>query len=233
MPNQTLKSLFDNIPPGNASILWHDIIISIVIAFILGVVISWVYKRTHRGYSYSNSFVSTLTILSMVTAFVMMVIGNNIARAFSLVGALSIIRFRTAVKDTRDTAFVFLSLAIGMAVGTGSRQIAIIGTVVICFIILLMYIFSSLGFSRGRNFLLKFRVRVSPDNENIHQNVFDRYLRKNTLINSMIVQEGLSMELAFSVRFKNQGEQQQFLRELSALEGVEHTMLTLAEEDLD
>ena len=122
MPNQTTASIFDNILSKGVLTSWQDIVINIIIAFILGVIISWIYRRTHRGYSYSNSFISTLTILSMVTAFVMMVIGNNIARAFSLVGALSIIRFRTAVKDTRDTAFVFLSLAVGMAVGTGSRQ---------------------------------------------------------------------------------------------------------------
>lgn len=232
MPNQTTKSLFDNILSGNVLTSWHDIVINIIIAFILGVVISWIYKRTHRGYSYSNSFVNTLTILSMVTAFVMMVIGNNIARAFSLVGALSIIRFRTAVKDTRDTAFVFLSLAIGMAVGTGSRQIAIVGTAVICLIILLMYVFSR-STSKGGDFLLKFRIRVAPDNENIHQDVFNRYLKKSVLINSMTLQQGLNMEFTFSIRFKDQKEQQHFLRELNALEGVEHAMLTLAEEDLD
>jgi uncharacterized membrane protein YhiD involved in acid resistance len=168
----------------------------------------------------------------MVTAFVMMVIGNNIARAFSLVGALSIIRFRTAVKDTRDTAFVFFSLAIGMAVGTGNRQIALVGTVIICLIILLMHRLSS-GSLKSGDFLLKFRVRVLPDNENIHQAVFDRYLKKSALVNSMTVQEGSGMEHAFSIKFKNQKEQGQFLRELNALEGVEHAMLTFAEEDLE
>lgn len=232
MPDQTTTSFFDNIISGDALISWSAIIINLIIAFILGVVIAWIYRRTHKGYSYSGSFISTLTILSMVTAFVMMVIGNNIARAFSLVGALSIIRFRTAVKDTRDTAFVFLSLAAGMAVGTGSRQIAIIGTVVICLIILLMHRFN-IGSSKGGDFLLKFRIRVAPNNENIHQNIFDRYLTTSTLINSMTVQGGVSMELAFSVRFKDQKEQQQFLRELDALEEIEHAMLTLAEEDLE
>jgi uncharacterized membrane protein YhiD involved in acid resistance len=168
----------------------------------------------------------------MVTAFVMMIIGNNIARAFSLVGALSIIRFRTAVKNTRDTAFVFLSLAIGMAVGTGSRLIAIMGTTVISLIILIMYLFNR-EVSNNGDFLLKFRIGVAPGNENIHQDVFDRYLKKSTLINSMTVQQGLSMESTFSVRFKDQKKQQHFLRELNALERVEHAMLTFAEEDLD
>lgn len=232
MPNQTITSIFDNILSKDVLTSWQDIVINIIIAFILGFVISWIYRRTHRGYSYSNSFINTLTILSMVTAFVMMVIGNNIARAFSLVGALSIIRFRTAVKDTRDTAFVFLSLAAGMAVGTGSRQIAIVGTGIISLIILLMHVFSR-GSSKGGDFLLKFRVRVTPDNENIHQDVFDRYLKKHTLINSMASQEGANMDLTFSIRFKNQREQQQFLREVNSLEGVEHAMLTLAEEDLE
>ncbi|MFQ6043605.1 MAG: DUF4956 domain-containing protein, partial [Candidatus Poribacteria bacterium] len=85
-------NLFDNLSLNLQFTSWSDIVINILVAFALGLAISWVYRRTHRGFSYSASFVHTLMILSMVTALVMMVIGNSIARAFSLVGALSIIR---------------------------------------------------------------------------------------------------------------------------------------------
>ena len=97
-----------------------DIVVNLFVAAILGLFISVVYKNTHRGLSYSQSFMVTIILVTVIVSMVMMVIGNNIARAFALVGALSIIRFRTVVKDTKDTAFVFMALAAGMAAGTSS-----------------------------------------------------------------------------------------------------------------
>ena len=108
-----------------------EIIINLIISFILGVVISLVYKRTHKGLSYSQSFMITNIFIAVIVCMVIMIIGNNLARAFALVGALSIIRFRTVVKDTKDTAYIFWALAAGMACGTGSYFLAIAGTVII------------------------------------------------------------------------------------------------------
>ena len=88
-----------------------EILINLVTAFVLALVIAFTYRATHRGLSYSQSFVLTLIFVTVITAMVVMVIGNNLARAFALVGAMSIIRFRTVVKDTKDTAFVFFALA--------------------------------------------------------------------------------------------------------------------------
>ncbi|MDZ7346073.1 MAG: DUF4956 domain-containing protein, partial [candidate division KSB1 bacterium] len=81
---------------------FFDVLINLVIAFVLGMLIATVYRLTFKGYAYSASLVNTLILITMVTTMVIMVIGNNLARAFGLVGAMSIIRFRTAVKDTRD-----------------------------------------------------------------------------------------------------------------------------------
>lgn len=78
-----------------------DVLLALVVSTILCLMLGYVYRRTHRGTSYSQSFLVTLFLMGITTAVVMMVIGSNIARAFSLVGALSIIRFRTAVKDPR------------------------------------------------------------------------------------------------------------------------------------
>ena len=221
-------NIFDNISLDLQLTSWSDVIINILIAFALGLVISWVYRRTHRGFSYSVSFVHTLMILSMVTALVMMVIGNSIARAFSLVGALSIIRFRTPVKDTKDTAFVFFALAIGMATGTGTHAIAIVGTAIISLIILIIHRFR-LGEIKGSDFLLRFRL-TSSDKDNVYQDVFNRYLRKSNLINMTTLEQGASMELAFSITFKQSHQQQQFLRELNAIAEIEHAALIAADE---
>ena len=88
----------------------EQVILNLILAFFLGFIISLIYKKTHKGLSYSQSFVLTNIFLAVIVAMVIMVIGNNLARAFALVGALSIIRFRTVVKDTKDTAYIFWSL---------------------------------------------------------------------------------------------------------------------------
>ncbi|HIE30008.1 TPA: DUF4956 domain-containing protein [Candidatus Poribacteria bacterium] len=222
-------NIFDNLSLNLQFASWRDIVINILIAFVLGLVISWVYRRTHRGFSYSASFVHTLMLLCMITSLVMMVIGNSIARAFSLVGALSIIRFRTPVKDTRDTAFVFFALAIGMATGTGAHLIAIVGAAIISLIILIIHRFR-LGEIKGSDFLLRFRLRTSPDNDNAYQDIFNRYLRKNTLINMTTLEQGASMELAFSITFKKSYQQGEFLRELNDIGEIENAMLIAADE---
>ena len=80
-----------------------DILINMLLAFILGLFISYIYKITHKGLSYSQSFMLTIVFVALIVSMVMMVIGNNLARAFALVGALTIIRFRTVIKDTKDT----------------------------------------------------------------------------------------------------------------------------------
>ena len=216
--------IFDSISLDLQLASWSEVIINVLMAFALGLVISWVYRRTHRGFSFSVSFVHTIMILGMVTTLVMMIIGNSVARAFSLVGALSIIRFRTPVKDTRDTAFVFLALAVGMAAGTGSYVIAVLGTVLISVLILIIHRFR-IGEPKVSDFLLRFRLRTSPDGENIYQNIFNTYLRESSLVNMTTVQQGTGMELAFSITFKDPHRQQQFLHELNAVPEIEQVML--------
>jgi len=97
---------------------FSDIALSMAVTILLTFVLAQVYRQTHRGTSYSQSFLTTMFLMAVTTCVVMMIIGTNIARAFSLVGALSIIRFRTAVKDSRDTGYLFTAMIVGMGCGT-------------------------------------------------------------------------------------------------------------------
>jgi uncharacterized membrane protein YhiD involved in acid resistance len=112
---------------------------NIVFSFILQLAIVWVYRKTHRGLSYSESFLFTLVMIGVLGTVVMMVIRNNLVGAFALLGAFSLIRFRTIVKETRDVAFVFFALAVGVAVGTNNYSIAIIASVLLSAMIVLMW----------------------------------------------------------------------------------------------
>ena len=129
--------------------------IALVISLGLGLIIAYTYRKTHSGISYYPNFTTSLIYLSIITTIVMMVIGNSLARAFGLVGALSVIRFRTAIKDVRDICFIFFALIIGMATGTLNFHIAFSGTLFLCLVIFLTQSFQKRSFG-GLNYILKF-----------------------------------------------------------------------------
>ena len=161
--------MFDQIFAGGAS----AIATNLFFALIFGTCIAIVYRATHKGLSYSQAFIQTLILLTMIVAVVIMVVGSNLARAFSLVGALSIIRFRTVIKDTRDIAFVFFALAIGMATGAGSITIALTGTIFICLVAFILYKVD-FGTAQKGDFLLKLRMKASDQLEERYRDAFGR-----------------------------------------------------------
>ena len=109
-----------------ASVSMVDMLLGMVTSFVLAFTLSVVYVRTHSGYSYSRTYVHSLIFVAVTVALIMLIIGSNIARAFALVGAMSIVRFRNPVKDTKDLTFIFMAIAIGMACGTRFYGFAII-----------------------------------------------------------------------------------------------------------
>src|SRR5712671_5553848 len=108
-----------------------DVLVRLVLALAFGGAVSWVYCRTRKNEPIAPSFPTTLVLLSVLICMVTQVIGDNVARAFSLVGALSIVRFRTVVRDTQDTAYVIFAVVVGMAVGARNPWVAVIGIVVV------------------------------------------------------------------------------------------------------
>ncbi len=131
-----------------------DVMANLLVSLVCGLVLSIIYRVTYRGPSYSVTFVNSLVLLSIISAIVVMVIGNNIARAFGLVGAMSIIRFRTAIRDTMDLVFIFLSLALGMACGVGLSAVAISGALMAGLVVIALT-FTHFGAPRRRHFLLQ------------------------------------------------------------------------------
>ncbi len=117
---------------------WQDILINITMSALLGILIFVSYMITHRGTIYSKKFNASLVVLTVLTGTVMTVIGNNIALSLGMVGALSIVRFRTAIKDTRDTVYIFWTIIVGICCGVGDFHVAGIGSG-ITFLILLIF----------------------------------------------------------------------------------------------
>ena len=114
--------------PGGAQPV--AILLRLIAALLLGSAVAWIHERTSRGSEMGDSFPATLVLLAVLIAMVTQVIGDNVARAFSLVGALSIVRFRTVVRDTRDTAFVIFAVVVGMAAGAQNLWVGVFGLLV-------------------------------------------------------------------------------------------------------
>ena len=189
----------------------------LLLAFVLGVFIVNIYRWTHAGIP-QKSFTDTLIILCMLISVVMVIIGDSIARAFSLVGALSIIRFRTAIQDPRDIGFVFYALAVGMAIGAGSPSVAVSAAFFIGVIILGMYHWHE-RYSNNNEFSIEFCVPPDPSFEAVYRPIFDRHLIYERLIEKRIKKSGF-VELNFRVKLENPQEWLVFFNELSNIENV-------------
>jgi len=134
-----------------ASVSVLDMLITLFLAFGLGMLIFLVYKKTYSGVMYSSSFGGTLVALSMITAMTILAVTSNVVLSLGMVGALSIVRFRTAVKDPMDTVYMFWAIAVGITVGANFILFSIIGTLVIAAVLLLL---SFVGSNMGQNYLL-------------------------------------------------------------------------------
>ncbi len=224
MTDRIFESLNQIIP----TISFFDVFINIGIAFVFGLLIATLYRYTYQGFSYSTDFLNTLIIITMVTAVVIMVIGNNLARAFGLVGAMSIIRFRTALKESRDIAFVFFGLAAGMAAGAGNHMIGMVAVPMISLFILILH-WTTYGSAEKNEFLLKFWMVPDDVDEPVYQSVFSVYLSEYNLITARSARLGQFLELSFNVRLKKNQQSQAFIKDLSALEGIERASIIVSE----
>jgi uncharacterized membrane protein YhiD involved in acid resistance len=202
-------------------------LLNISVAFVLGLFVSFVYRATHRKGFATFSFVNTQVLVSMIMCLVIMVIGNNIARAFGLAGAMSIIRFRTAVKDTRDTAFVFFALGAGMASGTGNLDIAVAGTALIGLFIGVLH-WTRYGARSEDQFVLTFDMYAvaTEEERHVYRPAFDRFLRRWDLTNLRSVRVGEFTRHTFQVVLNDPAETYALVSELSGLEGLQRVSLT-------
>ncbi|MCA9583394.1 MAG: DUF4956 domain-containing protein, partial [Myxococcales bacterium] len=160
---------------GALHITPFELLVSMVCALACGFIISETYRRTHRGGDYSRSFLQVLILVAIIVAFVTLVVGNDLARAFTLVGALSVVRFRTAVKDARDLGFIFWGVATGMGSGVQLLSITLLATVAIAVVVFILDA-TSYG-SRDPNLkVIRIRIDSKADYETAFAPFFKEYL---------------------------------------------------------
>lgn len=206
------SSFLENIT--SVSIL--DMAIALVLAFGLGMFIFLVYKKTYSGVMYSSSFGVTLIALTMITTLVILAVTSNVVLSLGMVGALSIVRFRTAIKEPLDIAFLFWSIAVGIVLAAGMIPLAVIGSVVIG-IILLVFVNRK---SSSNPYILVLQCD-GHDNEQRAKSYLEAQVQK-CVVKSKTVQHG-RVELNMEIRMKN--DNTDFVNTLSAMDGVQSAVL--------
>ncbi|WP_241384846.1 DUF4956 domain-containing protein [Rhodococcus sp. CH91] len=203
-----------------------DIVVSLTLAFVLSSVIAWVYRYTHKNVSYSQSYVQTLVLCGMIISLIMLVVGSNIARAFALVGALSVIRFRNAIKETRDVGFIFLVMAVGMTTGTRFYVLAVAATIAICLVLLIMNKFDWFKLDIRRQ-VVKVQVPPEPEYSSMVEDVLIEHCSEYELVSTESVRGGALTELYYTARLKKGITSGRLVSALSAVNtGQRVTVLT-------
>lgn len=216
----------------SANLTFFDVAGALFLSFVLSLVVGWVYRYTHKGVSYSQSYVHTLIIMGTVVSLIMLIIGSNIARAFALVGALSIIRFRNAMKETRDVGFIFLVMALGMAVGTRFFLLAVFATVTICAFMIALAKFNLFAKEITER-ILRIRFPVDQDYEAAFEEPFRKYLDEQRVISLETVSAGALQEAIYSVSLKKNTRPGELLEAIRARNGNQKVTLVLGQEEVD
>ncbi|MEK7468377.1 MAG: DUF4956 domain-containing protein [Planctomycetota bacterium] len=210
----------------------HLAALRLFVAVVAGLVIAWVYRRcVSRAVATNDSFAMALVLLSTLVAMTTMVIGDNVARAFSLVGALAIVRFRTDVEDTRDTAFVIFAVVAGMAAGVGNWGLCAVGVPIVGVVALARAGASRIAAAEegpgggGPTQPLLVRIGTGDDPKAELEPAMKRHLEAVRLVRTATARQGAALELTYSVRLRAGSEAVPLVRELNAVKGVQHVEL--------
>ena len=206
------SSFLENV--SNISIL--DMALAMLIAFGLGLFIFFVYKKTYAGVMYSSSFGVTLVALTMITTLVILAVTSNVVLSLGMVGALSIVRFRTAIKDPLDIAFLFWAIAAGIVLAAGMIPLAVFGSLFIGMIILI--------FANRKDMTNPFIVVLECTGHESEEKALD-FLRQHTKrcsVKSKTARKG-AVELNLEVRLRTADTD--FINELSEMDGVQSAVL--------
>lgn len=193
-----------------------DVLLALGLSFILGLFIFLIYKKTYSGVMYSDSFGVSLIAMSMITSLIIIAVTSNVVLSLGMVGALSIVRFRTAVKEPMDIAFLFWAIGVGIVLGAGLLPLAIIGSVIIGVVIVI--------FSTRKIGDIPYILVVNCENadaENISQSTIKEEAKKSLLKSKSISKLGI--ELTYEVRIKE--ENTDFINKISDLPGVTNAVL--------
>ena len=221
-----------NIVLQPSNITLATVLFSLVMAFILGVVISYVYRKTNRGFSYETSFSFTLVMVTIIVTTIMITIGSNIALSLGLIGSLSIIRFRSVVKNTADMAYLFWAIASGLAIGAESYNVALGGVILIALVVLLL---TKTKFLNDTNVDYILVINFLPTSEQNKTNQISGILNKNNLsweIKSRHISNNKAEEVTYSIHSNKKEIMDKTIDEVKILDGLAEVSVLSPESNL-
>ncbi|MBL9080031.1 MAG: DUF4956 domain-containing protein [Planctomycetes bacterium] len=211
--------------PSLATVAFH-----LLLAFVLALPLAWIYARTHHGVSYSRSFVQSLVLLAMIVTLVMAAVGDSVARAFGLFGALALIRFRTPIKDSRDTVFLFLSVAIGITVGVQNLPLAVGGTALVLVVVLLLHA-GRFGERQVCEGVLRCSLPPAGAHDQRLRRVLQHYCRRFDLVSLRGAAAPDAVDACYHLQLLEPEAQAALVADVRAIPGVADVSLLVQQED--
>lgn len=211
---------------GESFTLTNSLIV-ITTSIVLGILISVVYMKTNKKSNFNSGFSTTLIMLPVIISIIILLVGNNVARAFSLAGAFSIIRFRSAPGDPKDIAYIFFTLAIGLTCGMGYITYAVLFTLILSAVMIGLHITK---FTEPKNKCMQLKITIPEDlnYEGIFEEILDNYTASYNIERVRTRDFGSLFELSYLITLKPDVNQKSFLDELRCRNGNLNITLTLS-----
>ena len=220
-----MEPLFDSVG-ATRTLAPIEILYSLCLSFVLGLVIATVYRWTHQGFSYARSFLHTIVLATIVITIMIMAIGNNMARGLGILGAMAFVRFRTPIRDPRDIIFLFASLAVGIASGSQVFLIAVMGTLFFSFTALFLA-WSPFASRREFEGLLRFMLPKDSRSMEVLPEVFTRFCSSADMVAMRDAIQGEVDEFSFQVRLLDPSYKTDLVDAVAKLEGVDEVSLIM------
>ncbi len=194
-------------------------LMGLLLAFVCGHAIAWVYMFTHTGLSYSKSFVNSLVVIPTIVSMVMLVLSNNLVTAFGLMAIFAIVRFRNVLRDTLDTSFILSVIVIGMACGTLKFATAIAGCMMICLIMFYIWL-TSFGTRHRYDTILNLHwERPAPEIRGL-DDIFGRHTRRSRCVSERTVDDSSGVDFSYRLLLRDPSRMEDLLVELREMDGV-------------
>jgi uncharacterized membrane protein YhiD involved in acid resistance len=205
---------------ANEELSYATIFLRIIAAMVLGCLVACIHYYTrHKDSPPTNGFQPTIVLLTILLSMVVLAVGNNIARSFTLAGVLAIVRFRTVVKDTRDSAFVICAVIVGMAAGIGYLQVALIGLPIVAVAAYFTQYAQAPKPARLSNLHLRFLITNNPQAK--VEEIMKRYVDAFTLKETSTSKKGTALDVSYRIRLRKGMQTPDLVKELHAIEGMQ------------
>ena len=215
---------------GIAPTSFQTVLLAMLLAFLMGQLLAWVYMFTHSGISYSRSFVVSLILMPVIVALVLMVLSNNLVTAFGLMAVFAIVRFRNVLRDTLDTSYVLAVIVLGMACGTQKFSTAIVGTLLLVGLMLYLW-FTSFGSRHRYDLILNLHwARAAAELPEL-QRLLDRHSFKAHCANQHFNSTADGADLSYRLLLRDPARVPDLLRELGRMPGVDQVSSMRTEDE--